>query len=148
VLRRCGDERGWAKVKTELELSVKKELSMSHDPSKGMTEIKGSFFPGLPSSPTPTFVLHHRPLRALVPHNFTLSLQDMSFRLVEASISLTLPMTTTVRLLTQRCFRRYPAAPLAERENRPQTVPLALADRLTVCVSMPLIDDKTNVGLF
>ncbi|KIJ89539.1 hypothetical protein K443DRAFT_16009 [Laccaria amethystina LaAM-08-1] len=40
-------------------------------------------------------------------------------------------MTTTVRLLTQRCFRRYPAAPLAERESRPQTVPLALADRLT-----------------
>jgi hypothetical protein len=32
VLRPCGDERGWAKVKVELELSVQKELQMSHDP--------------------------------------------------------------------------------------------------------------------
>jgi hypothetical protein len=69
---------------------------------------------------------------------FTLSLIEGNsrrvFRLVGASISLTLPMTTTVRLRTQRCFRRYPPAPLAEGENRAQPVPLALLDRLTVCV--------------
>ncbi|KIJ92882.1 hypothetical protein K443DRAFT_13271 [Laccaria amethystina LaAM-08-1] len=56
-------------------------------------------------------------------------------------------MTTTVRLVSQRCFRRYPAAPLAERENRPQTVPLALADRLTTsCVYAVKHENDVGIG--
>jgi hypothetical protein len=99
------------------------------------------------------FVLHHRPLRSLAPLTFHTEpnrreLKTCLSGLVEASISLTLPMTTTVRLRTQRYFRRYPRAPLAEGENRSQTVPLALSDCLTVRVSIQLIDYKTNVGLF
>ncbi|KIJ89658.1 hypothetical protein K443DRAFT_15901 [Laccaria amethystina LaAM-08-1] len=72
--------------------------------------------PRLPSSPTPTFVLHHRPLRALAPHTFHTEPNRRELKTCLSASS-------------------YPPAPLAERENLSQPVPLALSDCLTtLCV--------------